>query len=114
MIDASDTAYVAGALSGRIMSILRGTQLYKETAVIPSIDFEEVAETVRVKKVGARTEVALEIKDTVFRMYYRKGYLFYERESWKIDSLDDVRRMLRHFQDIVHHFFVLEAAAGVI
>lgn len=110
----NDTVEIAGTLAGKIMSVFHGTHMYRDTAIIQGIDFDDVAKTVKAKRRGSRTEITIEINNTVFIMYYRKGYLFYERESWKVENLSDIQRMLKHFQEIVQRHFILEAAAGVI
>lgn len=114
MTEYVDATKVAGTLSGRIMSFLHGTSLYKNTALIHGICFDDIAESVRGRKKGNRTEIELEIHDMVFKLQYRKGYLFHERESWNINDMNDIQRMLIHFQNIVGQNFVLVAAAGVI
>lgn len=108
-----DTAQIAGTIAGKIMSIVQGTSLHKETVMIRGINFDEVADSVRAYKKGGRTIVELEISDTVLHLMFRKHWLMRDKEVWDIDKMQDISRMLRYLQDEVQHHYTLIAAAGI-
>ena len=105
---------ISGTIAGRIMSFIHGTNVYRETAIINGINFDDVAESVKAKMRGSRTEVEIEINDVVFRIPFRKNHLMLDREVWNIDNIVDIQRMLRYLQDKVVNQYTLIAAAGTL